>query len=264
MLKRRVSGDFKTSKPSCKRASMHNKAQDVPHNHNTPEHTVGQKVHPRLFRLSARYDWDAQWYAESHAFAAHLAQDMMLRRLVGENISKVPMGPMAVTRTCKGCAIHLRYPRVSQVQGRLAGEAEAARERVRSRFGDGIDVVLDDIRRPELSAHVIARSIVDQVERRAHIKRAIRRAASAAARHGARGVKVMCSGRLNGAEIARTEWHMEGTVPLHSIGAEVDYAASCARTVYGTVGVKVWVHAALPCRDGCVHGATEVRHAPAW
>jgi len=250
MLKRRVSRHFKTSKPSGKRASLHNKAQDVPHNHNTPELTVGQKVHPRLFRLSTRYDWDAQWYAESHAFAAHLAQDMMLRRLVGSKMSKVPMGPMAVTRTCKGCAIHLRCPRVSQVQGRLAGEA--ARDIVRLRFGDGIDVVLDDMRRPELSAHVIARRVVDQVERRAHIKRTIRRAASAAARHGARGVKVMCSGRLNGAEIARTEWHMEGTVPLHSIGAEVDYAATCAKTVYGTVGVKVWVH-----------GATEVRHAQA-
>lgn len=262
MFKRRVRGHVKTSKPSRERASLHNKAQDVPHNPNTSELTVGQKVNPRLFRLSARYDWDAQWYAESHAFAAHLAQDMMLRRLVGEKMSKVPMGPITVTRTCKGCAIHLRCPRISQVQGRLAGEADAVREIVRLRFGEGIDVVLDDIRRPELSAHVIARSVVDQVERRSHIKRAIRRAASAAARHGARGVKVMCSGRLNGAEIARTEWHIEGTVPLHSIGAEIDYAAACAKTVYGTVGVKVWVHAATQY-GGSVNGATEVRHASA-
>ncbi|CUX76756.1 30S ribosomal protein S3 [Candidatus Tremblaya princeps] len=206
-------------------------------------------MHPRLFRLGARCDWDARWYAESHAFAAHLAQDMMLRRLVSENLAKVPMGPMAVHRSCKGCAIHLRCPRLSLAQGRLTGEVDAARGIVRARCGEGIDVVVEDIRRPELCAHVIARGVVEQIERRAHIKRAIRRATGAAVRQGARGVKVMCSGRLNGAEIARVEWHMEGTVPLHSIGAEVDYAAATAKTVYGIVGVKVWVHTAAPCHE---------------
>ncbi len=203
---------------------------------------MGQKIHPTGFRLSVQKNWSSKWFANSKQFAGMLHKDIEVRdflkkKLVGAGVSKV-----VIERPAKNARITIYTARPGVVIGKKGEDIESLRNELRKRMGlPDVALNIEEVRKPEVDAQLIAESITQQLEKRIMFRRAMKRAMQNAMRLGAQGIKIMSAGRLNGIEIARTEWYREGRVPLHTLRADIDYGFSEAKTTYGVIGVKVWV-----------------------
>jgi small subunit ribosomal protein S3 len=202
---------------------------------------MGQKVHPIGFRLGIVKDWNSVWYAERADYADKLNTDIQVREYVRKKLSHASISRIQIHRPAKNARIIIHTARPGIVIGKKGEDIEALRNEISKKMGVPVNIAVEEIRKPELDAYLVAESIAGQLERRIMFRRAMKRAVTNAMRLGAEGIKVKVSGRLNGAEIARSEWYREGRVPLHTLRADIDYGIVEARTTYGVIGVKVWI-----------------------
>jgi len=202
---------------------------------------MGQKVHPTGIRLGIVKDWNSVWYADTKEYAENLNVDLAVREHLRKKLSHASVSRIEIRRPAKNARIIIHTARPGIVIGKKGEDIEALRKEVSKLMGVPVHIAVEEIRKPELDAYLVAESIANQLERRIMFRRAMRRAVTNATRLGAQGIKVQVAGRLNGAEIARTEWYREGRVPLHTLRADVDYGFAEARTTYGVIGVKVWI-----------------------
>ena len=204
---------------------------------------MGQKIHPTGFRLSVRKNWDSKWYANSGNFAAMLLKDIEVRAFLKKKLASASVSKIVIERPAKSAKITIYTARPGMVIGKKGEDIEVLRKELRIRMGlQNVDLAIEEVRKPEIDAQLIADNITQQLEKRIMFRRAMKRSMQNAMRLGALGIKIMSAGRLNGIEIARTEWYREGRVPLHTLRADIDYATSEAQTTYGIIGVKVWVY----------------------
>lgn len=202
---------------------------------------MGQKIHPTGFRLAVTRDWSSRWYANSKNFAGMLNEDVQVRDYLKKKLKHASVGRVLIERPAKNARVTIFSARPGVVIGKKGEDIDHLRSALQKIMGVPVHVSIEEIRKPELDAQLIADSITQQLEKRIMFRRAMKRAMQNAMRLGAQGIKIMSSGRLNGAEIARREWYREGRVPLHTMRADIDYATSEALTTYGLIGVKVWV-----------------------
>jgi len=202
---------------------------------------MGQKIHPTGFRLSVTRDWTSRWFANSKAYAGMLQEDIEVRDYLKKKLSHASVGRVVIERPAKNARVTVFSARPGVVIGKKGEDIEQLKADLQRRMGVPVHVNIEEIRKPEIDAQLIADSIAQQLEKRIMFRRAMKRAMQNAMRLGAQGIKIMSAGRLNGAEIARTEWYREGRVPLHTLRAEIDYGTSEAKTTYGIIGIKVWV-----------------------
>src|ERR1700742_3935667 len=202
---------------------------------------MGQKIHPTGFRLAVSRNWASRWYASNTNFAAMLQEDIGVREYLKKKLKNASVGRVVIERPAKNARITIYSSRPGVVIGKKGEDIESLKAELQKRMGVPVHVNIEEIRKPETDAQLIADSITQQLERRIMFRRAMKRAMQNAMRLGAQGIKIMSAGRLNGFEIARTEWYREGRVPLHTLRADIDYATSEARTTYGMIGIKVWV-----------------------
>lgn len=202
---------------------------------------MGQKIHPTGFRLSVTRDWSSRWFANSKAFPTMLREDIEVRDYLKKKLAHASVGRVVIERPAKNARVTVFSARPGVVIGKKGEDIEQLKLDLQRRMGVPVHVNIEEIRKPEIDAQLIADSIAQQLEKRIMFRRAMKRAMQNAMRLGAQGIKIMSSGRLNGAEIARTEWYREGRVPLHTLRAEIDYGTSEAKTTYGVIGIKVWV-----------------------
>ena len=202
---------------------------------------MGQKIHPTGFRLSVQKNWSSRWYANSNNFATMLNEDIKVRAFLNEKIKNASVGSVLIERPSKNARITIFSSRPGVVIGKKGEDIEVLRTELQKRMGVPVHVNIEEIRKPELDAQLIADNIAQQLEKRIMFRRAMKRAMQNAMRLGAQGIKIMSSGRLNGIEIARTEWYREGRVPLHTLRANLDYGTAEAKTTYGVIGIKVWI-----------------------
>jgi len=202
---------------------------------------MGQKIHPSGFRLAVTRDWSSRWYASGKEFPEMLNQDIVVRNYLREKLKHASVGKVQIERPAKNARVTVFSARPGVVIGRKGEDIELLRTDLLKIMGVPVHVTIEEIRKPELDAQLIADSIAQQLEKRIMFRRAMKRAMQNAMRLGAQGIKIMSSGRLNSAEIARREWYREGRVPLHTLRADIDYATSEALTTFGVIGVKVWV-----------------------
>lgn len=202
---------------------------------------MGQKIHPTGFRLSVHRNWLSKWYASSSTFASMLNEDIKVRKYLSKKLKHASVGRVLIERPSKNARITIFSARPGVVIGKKGEDIEILRTELQKRIGVPVHVNIEEIRKPELDAQLIADNIAQQLEKRIMFRRAMKRAMQNAMRLGAQGIKIMSSGRLNGIEIARTEWYREGRVPLHTLRANLDYATSEAQTTYGIIGIKVWI-----------------------
>jgi small subunit ribosomal protein S3 len=203
---------------------------------------MGQKIHPTGFRLVVTRDWASRWYAPSKTYAKTLLSDIELRRYLKERLKHAAVSRILIERPAKTAKVTIFSARPGVVIGKKGEDIEKLKEEVSQRLGVPAQVSIEEVRKPELDAQLVAESIANQLEKRIQFRRAMKRAMQGAMRLGAKGIKVMTAGRLNGAEIARTEWYREGRVPLHTLRADIDYGFAEAVTTYGVIGVKVWIY----------------------
>jgi small subunit ribosomal protein S3 len=203
---------------------------------------MGQKIHPTGFRLCVRKNWDSKWFANSKNFADLLLKDIDVRAYLKKKLVSAGVSKVVIERPAKNAKVTIYTARPGMVIGKKGEDIETLRTELRKRMGlQSVDVAIEEVRKPEVDAQLIAESITAQLEKRIMFRRAMKRAMQNAMRLGAQGIKIMSAGRLNGIEIARTEWYREGRVPLHTLRANIDYGTSEAKTTYGIIGVKVWV-----------------------
>ncbi len=202
---------------------------------------MGQKVQPNGLRLGIIRDWSARWYAGKHDYAKNLAQDMAVRNYMKKRLANAAVSRITIERPAQNINITVHTARPGIVIGKKGEDIDRMRRDISRMTSLPVQVSVEEIRKPELDAILVAESICQQLEKRIMFRRAMKRAVTNAMRLGAGGVKVMVAGRLNGAEIARTEWYREGRVPLHTLRADIDYGFAEALTTYGVIGVKVWV-----------------------
>jgi small subunit ribosomal protein S3 len=202
---------------------------------------MGQKINPTGFRLSVNRNWGSKWYANSKNFPAMLSEDIKVREYLKKKLSHAAVGRVVIERPAKNARITIFSARPGVVIGKKGEDIEGLRNALQRLMGVPVHVNIEEIRKPELDAQLIADSITGQLEKRVMFRRAMKRAMQNAMRLGAQGIKITSSGRLNGAEIARTEWYREGRVPLHTLRADIEYGFSEAKTTYGTIGVQVLV-----------------------
>ena len=202
---------------------------------------MGQKVHPTGIRLGIVKEWTSKWYADSKEYPDLLNTDLDVRDFLRKKLSHASVSKIEIQRPAKNARIVIHTARPGIVIGKKGEDIEALRGHVSRMMGVPVHIGVEEIRKPELDAYLVAESIAGQLERRIMFRRAMRRAVTNAMRLGAEGIKVRVAGRLNGAEIARSEWYREGRVPLHTLRADIDYGFSEARTTYGVIGVKVWI-----------------------
>ena len=202
---------------------------------------MGQKIHPTGFRLAVTRDWSSRWYTNSKQYAGMLNEDLRVREYLKKKLKHASVGRILIERPAKNARVTVFSARPGVVIGKKGEEIDNLRAALQKIMGVPVHVGIEEIRKPELDAQLIADSITQQLEKRIMFRRAMKRAMQNAMRLGAQGIKIMSSGRLNGAEIARREWYREGRVPLHTLRADIDYATSEALTTYGLIGVKVWV-----------------------
>jgi small subunit ribosomal protein S3 len=203
---------------------------------------MGQKINPTGFRLSVTHDWNSRWFATGRDFGRMLAEDLKVREYLRKKLRSAAVGRILIERPAKNARITVYSARPGVVIGKKGEDIEALKVSLQKMMGVPVHVNIDEIRKPELDAQLIADSITQQLEKRIMFRRAMKRAMQNAMRLGAQGIKIMSAGRLNGIEIARTEWYREGRVPLHTLRANVEYGTSEAKTTYGVIGVKVWVY----------------------
>ena len=205
---------------------------------------MGQKVHPIGIRLGITKEWDSRWYADSQTYSDYVAQDHEVRGFLMKRLKDASVSRIHIERPAKRANITIHTARPGIVIGKKGEDIEKLRADVANLLGmllQDVRIKIAEIRKPELDARLVAEGIAQQLERRVQFRRAMRRAVTNTMRVGAGGIKVKVSGRLNGAEIARSEWYREGRVPLHTLRADIDYGLAEARTTYGVIGVKVWV-----------------------
>lgn len=206
---------------------------------------MGQKVHPTGFRLGIATDWTSKWYANSADFANYLAEDLKIRNFLKKKLSQAAVSRIQISRPAKSVAVTIHTARPGIIIGKKGEDIERLRIEVASLGSvhiNNVKINIEEIRKPELDAQLVAEGVALQLERRVMFRRAMRRSVTNAMRIGAEGIKINVSGRLNGAEIARNEWYREGRVPLHTLRADVDYGFAEALTTYGILGVKVWIY----------------------
>ena len=203
---------------------------------------MGQKIHPTGFRLAVSRNWSSRWYASNRDFAGMLAEDIKVREYLKAKLKNAAVSRILIERPAKNARITIYSARPGVVIGKKGEDIENLKKELASRLGVPVAVNIEEVRKPEIDAKLIADSITQQLEKRIMFRRAMKRAMQNAMRLGAQGIKIMSAGRLNGIEIARTEWYREGRVPLHTLKADIDYGFSEAHTTYGVIGVKVWVY----------------------
>ena len=203
---------------------------------------MGQKIQPTGFRLPVARNWTSKWYASHRDFAKMLNEDIKVRNYLKERLKSAAVSKILIERPAKNAKITIYSARPGVVIGKKGEDIEALKTVLTNMLGVSVHVNIEEVRKPELDAQLVSASITQQLEKRIMFRRAMKRAIQNAMRLGAQGIKIMSSGRLNGAEIARCEWYREGRVPLHTIKADVDYGFSEAKTTYGIIGVKVWIY----------------------
>jgi small subunit ribosomal protein S3 len=202
---------------------------------------MGQKVNPIGIRLGIVKDWSSTWYAEGGEYADNLNTDIAVRTYIRRKLGHASVSRIHIERPAKNARIVIHTARPGIVIGKKGEDIEALRVEVSRIMRIPVHISVEEIRKPELDAYLVADSVASQLERRIMFRRAMRRAVTNAMRLGAEGIKVRVSGRLNGAEIARSEWYREGRVPLHTLRADIDYGFAEAKTTYGVIGVKTWI-----------------------
>jgi len=204
---------------------------------------MGQKIHPIGFRLSVQKNWSSTWYANSKSFSAMLLKDIEVREYLKKKLFSAGISKIVIERPAKNAKITIYTARPGVVIGKKGEDIESIRAELKKRMNlPDVALNIEEVRKPEIDAQLIAESITSQLEKRIMFRRAMKRAMQNAMRLGAQGIKIMSAGRLNGIEIARTEWYREGRVPLHTLRANIDYGTAEAKTTYGIIGVKVWVY----------------------
>ncbi|MGJ7510319.1 30S ribosomal protein S3 [Variovorax sp. GT1P44] len=203
---------------------------------------MGQKIHPTGFRLAVSRNWSSRWYASNRDFAGMLAEDIKVREYLKKKLKNASVSRVLIERPAKNARITIYSARPGVVIGKKGEDIENLKRELGKQLGVPVAVNIEEVRKPEIDAQLIADSITQQLEKRIMFRRAMKRAMQNAMRLGAQGIKIMSAGRLNGIEIARTEWYREGRVPLHTLRADIDYGTSEAKTTYGVIGVKVWVY----------------------
>jgi small subunit ribosomal protein S3 len=202
---------------------------------------MGQKINPIGFRLGINRTWDSRWFANSREFGKLLHEDIAIREYLKKELKQAGVSKIVIERPHKKCRVTIYSARPGVVIGKKGADIEKLRKAVASKTSSEVHLNIVEVRKPEIDSYLVADNIAQQLERRVAFRRAMKRAVQSAQRMGALGIKITCSGRLGGAEIARTEWYREGRVPLHTLRADVDYGVATAHTAYGTNGVKVWI-----------------------
>jgi len=203
---------------------------------------VGQKVHPYGFRLGYNKTWKSRWFAKKD-YASLLHEDLKLRKEIKAKLASAGVSAVEIERPGNKLRITIHTARPGIIIGRKGAEIDRLRQEMQKRTGrEVLPINIQEVRRPELNSQLVAESIALQLEKRVAFRRAMRKSVDSALRFGCKGIKVRCGGRLNGAEIARSEWYLQGRLPLHTLRADIDYGLAEARTAYGTIGVKCWIY----------------------
>ena len=202
---------------------------------------MGQKVNPIGLRLGINRTWDSRWFANKREFGKLLHEDVAIRAYLTKELKQAGVSKVLIERPHKKCRVTIYSARPGVVIGKKGADIEKLRKKVADMTGSEVHLNIVEVRKPEIDATLVADNIAQQLERRVAFRRAMKRSVQSAQRLGAEGIKITCSGRLGGAEIARIEWYREGRVPLHTLRADIDYGVATAHTAYGTNGVKVWI-----------------------
>ena len=203
---------------------------------------MGQKVHPIGFRLGINRSWDSLWFAKKGDYGKYLIEDYKIRQFIKKNIKNAGVSEVVIERSSKKCTVSIHTSRPGFVIGKKGSDIEKIKNKISKITKDEVSVNIKEIKKPELNAYLVAENKAQQLEKRVAYRRAMKRAMQATMRLGAKGIKVCVSGRLAGNDIARSEWLREGSIPLHTLRANLDYAESEALTTYGMIGVKVWIY----------------------
>jgi small subunit ribosomal protein S3 len=223
---------------------------------------MGQKINPTGFRLPVTRNWASRWFSTGPSFSRMLGEDLKVREYLRKRLRSASVGRILIERPAKNARITIYSARPGVVIGKKGEDIETLKSELQKMLGVPVHVNIEEIRKPELDAQLISDSITQQLEKRIMFRRAMKRAMQNAMRLGAQGIKIMSAGRLNGIEIARTEWYREGRVPLHTLRADIDYGFSEAKTTYGVIGVKVWVYKGDTLGRNEGPGAAEATPAP--
>ncbi|BCX88812.1 small subunit ribosomal protein S3 [Methylomarinovum tepidoasis] len=202
---------------------------------------MGQKVHPIGIRLGYIKDWNSRWYAGNKDYSRLLLQDVEVRDFIKKKLAHASVSRIHISRAANNTQITIHTARPGLVIGKKGEDIDRLRREVGAKLQTPLQINVEEIRKPELDAQLVAESVAQQLEKRIMFRRAMKRAVQNTMRRGAEGIKINVAGRLNGAEIARSEWYREGRVPLHTLRADIDYGFAEARTTYGVLGVKVWI-----------------------
>ena len=202
---------------------------------------MGQKSNPIGLRLQINRTWDSRWYAEGADYAQQLKEDIEIRKYIVDTLPQAAISKVVIERPAKLCRVSIYAARPGVIIGKKGADIEKLRAKLSTMTESEVKLNIVEIRKPEIDAKLVAQGIADQLIRRVAFRRAMKRAVQSALRLGAEGIKIVCGGRLGGAEIARVEWYREGRVPLHTLRANIDYAETEALTAYGIIGIKVWI-----------------------
>lgn len=202
---------------------------------------MGQKVHPIGFRLGYIKSWNSKWYAE-RGYAALLHEDLKVRGLVKSKLAHAGVSTIGIERSTQTAKVNIHTARPGIIIGRKGSEVEKLKKDLEALTGKQVSVNILEIKKPEIDSQLVAENIASQLVKRIAFRRAMKKSVASAMRFGAQGIKIQCSGRLAGSEIARTEWYREGQVPLHTLRADIDYGFAEAKTTYGQIGIKVWIY----------------------
>tara|TARA_Y100000813_G_scaffold52802_1_gene36969 strand:+ start:150 stop:830 length:681 start_codon:yes stop_codon:yes gene_type:complete len=203
---------------------------------------MGQKVNPVGLRLGINRTWDSRWFANDGDYATLLHEDIKIRKMLKDRLQQAGVSKIIIERPAKKARVTIHTARPGVVIGKKGADIEKLRREVANMTSSEVHLNIVEIRKPEIDAQLVAENVAQQMERRVSIRRAMKRAVQSALRLGAEGIRINCSGRLGGAEIARMQWYREGRVPLHTLRANIDYGEATANTTYGACGVKVWIY----------------------
>jgi small subunit ribosomal protein S3 len=201
---------------------------------------LGQKVHPIGLRLGIVKTWESRWYADKN-YADYIQEDFNLRKFLKEKLYHAGVSRIEIERSSKRIRLRIFTARPGIVIGKKGAEIEQLKKEIEKKVTQEVFIDIQEVRKPEIDAQLVAENVAQQIVRRVAFRRAMKRGVTSAVRFGAQGVKIICSGRLGGAEMARTEWYKEGRIPLHTLRADIDYGFTEARTTYGAIGIKVFI-----------------------
>lgn len=202
---------------------------------------MGQKVNPHCMRLGINKDWSSKWYAQGAQYAINLQADIKVRRFLMKELKGASVSHITIERPARTVKVTIHSARPGVIIGKKGNEIDVLKHKLSVMVKSPVHISIEEVRKPEMTAKLVAENVAQQLERRVMFRRAIKRTIQTTMRAGAKGVKVSLSGRLGGAEIARTEWAKEGRIPLHTFRADIDYATAEALTTYGIIGVKIWI-----------------------